>query len=91
MTTITFDTLKFARRLQQAGVSEIQATAEAEAINEAFSEALNTQVATRQDINKFELNSEKRFNNIENKITLLQWMIALVIAVEIIPLLKTLF
>ena len=91
MTTITFDTLKFARRLQQAGVSEKQATAEAEAINEAFSEALNTQVATRQDINKFELNSEKRFNNIENKITLLQWMIALVIAVEIIPLLKTLF
>ena len=80
MTTITFDTLKFARRLQQAGVSEKQATAEAEAINEAFSEALDSQLATKQDINELSV-----------KIKLVQWMIALVIAVEIIPLLKTLF
>ena len=56
------------------------AEAEAEAIKEAFSEALDSQLATKQDINELSV-----------KIKLVQWMIALVIAVEIIPLLKTLF
>ena len=80
MTTITFDTLKFARRLKNAGVPDNHAEAEAEAIKEAFSEALDSQLATKQDINELSV-----------KIKLVQWMIALVIAVEIIPLLKTLF
>ncbi len=80
MTITTFDTLKFARRLKNAGVSEQQAEAEAEAIKEAFAEALDTQVATKGDIAR-----------LETKITLTQWMIGLVIAVEVLPLLKTLF
>ena len=36
MTTITFDTLKFANKLKSAGVPEKQAEAEAEAISEAL-------------------------------------------------------
>jgi len=46
MTITTFDTLKFARRLKDAGVSEAQA----EAIKEVFAEALDTQVATKSDM-----------------------------------------
>lgn len=36
MTTITFDTLKFANRLKAAGVPAQQAEAEAEALSEVF-------------------------------------------------------
>ncbi len=36
MTTITFDTLKFANRLKSAGVSSAHAEAEAEALAEIF-------------------------------------------------------
>ena len=45
-----FDTLKFARRLKQAGLPEAQAEAMAEAQIEAFAEALDTQLATKTDI-----------------------------------------
>ncbi len=52
MSQVAFDTLKFTRRLKEVGVPERQAEAEAEAINDAFSEALNTRVATKEDIQK---------------------------------------
>ena len=45
-----FDTLKFARRLKQAGLPQAQAEAMAEAQIEAFAEALDTQLATKTDI-----------------------------------------
>lgn len=62
MSTITFDTLKFATRLIDAGVGE--AKAEAEALRDVFAEAIDSTVATRADINR-----------IEGKFNLLQWMI----------------
>jgi hypothetical protein len=47
MATITFDTLKFAKRLRNAGVP----TAEAEAISEAFKEVqAELDLATKQDL-----------------------------------------
>lgn len=49
MATLSFDTLKFSKRLQEAGVSQAQADAEAEALADALS--LNLQeVATKQDL-----------------------------------------
>ncbi len=50
MTTITFDTLKFAERLEKAGASRELASAIAEAQKEAFSETLDTSVATKADV-----------------------------------------
>ena len=47
MTTITFDTHKFVRKLRTAGFDEGQAEAVAEAFSEAQSEA---ELATRADI-----------------------------------------
>ena len=64
MATITFDTLKYANRLREAGVSEAQAKAEAEALRDVFAEAIDTSVATKVDVVK-----------LDGKITLLQWMI----------------
>ena len=80
MSSITFDTLKFARKLKAAGVPEGQAEAEAEALAEAFVEALESQLATKGDIAK-----------IEKELLLIKWMVGLVIAVEVLPLLKALF
>lgn len=47
MSTITFDTLKFADTLKQAGVPTIQAEAEARAVAAAIGEV---DVATKRDV-----------------------------------------
>lgn len=49
MTTITFDTLKFANKLKSAGVLPEHAEAEAEALADIF-EANLKEVATKEDI-----------------------------------------
>lgn len=49
MSTITFDTLKFADTLKQAGVPPVQAEAEARAVAAAIGEV---DVATRRDIDE---------------------------------------
>ncbi len=43
MASVTFDTLKFAKKLESAGISQIQA----EALAEAFSEATSQELVTR--------------------------------------------
>ena len=51
MPSITFDTHKFIRRLREAGISEEQA----EAIAEAFREAnLGAEIATKTDLRELE-------------------------------------
>ncbi|NOU20874.1 MAG: DUF1640 domain-containing protein [Methyloglobulus sp.] len=49
MSTITFDTLKFANKLKSAGVLPEHAEAEAEALADIFEANLN-EVATKEDI-----------------------------------------
>jgi hypothetical protein len=68
---MAIDTLKFARRLQDAGVPPKQAEAEAEAIQEA----LDTATATKSDI--VELRGEITTLRMElmGKIGTLRWMI----------------
>jgi Ni,Fe-hydrogenase III small subunit len=51
MATITFDTHKFVRRLQEAGFEEKQAEAISEAFKEASGEA---ELATKRDIERLE-------------------------------------
>jgi len=54
LATITFDTLKFVERLKAGAVREAQAKAEADALVTAFSEAMDSQLATKSDINRLE-------------------------------------
>jgi len=54
MTTLTFDTLKFANRLKAAGVSPGHAEAEAEALSEVF-EANTSSLVTKQDLRELEM------------------------------------
>jgi len=66
--TITFDTLKFVEKLRAGGVPEEQAKAEAEALVTAFSEAMDSQLATKTDINR-----------LERELIVIKWMVGLVL------------
>jgi len=98
MATITFDTLKFVERLKAAGIPEAHAKAELEALQGAFSEAMDAQISTKADIARL----ERRMDGIEGqikelkaevtgKLTLVQWMLALVVAAEVMPIAAKLF
>lgn len=60
MTTLTFDTLKFANKLKAAGVPSEQAEAEAEALAEVMTEAVKaSDLATKNDLHDMELRITK--------------------------------
>jgi hypothetical protein len=102
MSTITFDTLKFAERLRVAGVPEAQAKAEAEAIRDVLSEALEGQLATKADIARLEFATKTDIARLESatkadiaevkaELTLIRWMLATVLAVAVANFAKQFF
>jgi len=98
MASVTFDTLKFVEKLKAAGVPEAQAKAEAEALQGVFAETMDAQLATKADVVRLERHMdgieakiEARFERIDGKLTLVQWMLALVVAAEVVPLMAKLF
>jgi len=95
MSTITFDTLKFVHKLKNAGIPENQAEAITEAFKEASGEA---ELATRRDIERlesriveFRAEISGKVTEVNGRLTLLQWMLALVVAAEVASLLTGLF
>lgn len=80
MATITFDTLKFVEKLKAGGVPEAQAKAEAEALVTAFSEAMDSQLATKSDINR-----------LEREVLVIKWMVGLVLGGILTLILKAFF
>lgn len=71
MSTITFDTLKFAERLEKAGASRELAAAIVDAQKDAFSEALDSTLARRTDVERV----ERKLIEHDGRLNLLQWMI----------------
>lgn len=66
MTTLTFDTLKFANRLKAAGVPDKQA--EAEALAEALGESIKaSDLANKNDLH-------------DSEIRIIKWVVAMAIA-----------
>jgi hypothetical protein len=61
---------------------------EAEALQEALRAA---EVATKRDIERVEGQLREMKAEINGKLTLVQWMLALVVAAEVVPLLGKLF
>ena len=80
MATITFDTLKFVEKLRAGGVPEEQAKAEAEALVMAFSEAMDSQLATKTDIHR-----------LERELVVVKWMVGLVLGGILALILKAFF
>lgn len=64
MSGVTFDALKFSRKLREGGFTEQQAEALSDAQKEMLSESLETSLASRADILR-----------IEAEIKLIKWMI----------------
>jgi Protein of unknown function (DUF1640) len=79
MAAVMFDTYKFVDKLEQAGVSTIQAKAEVEALSAALSEALDSQLATKSDLNKLEKELKSDINRLEKELIVLKWMTGLVL------------
>ncbi len=69
MTTITFDTLKFANRLKSAGVASAHAEAEAEALAEVF-ELTGRDLVTREYLDVRLTQLEQRMTELEQRMTI---------------------
>lgn len=79
MTTITFDTHKFIRRLKEAGIPESQAEAIAEAFQSASGAA---ELATKRDLREMELRLEAKIDKATSdlKVDLIKWVTGALIA-----------
>jgi hypothetical protein len=75
MATLTFDTHKFIRRLQEGGFDAKQAEAVADAFREASGEA---EVASKQDLRELELRLEAKISDI--KFDLVKWIAGMLLA-----------
>jgi hypothetical protein len=71
---LTFDTLEYAELLRKNGFSDQQAKVLAELQKKTFAEALETQLATKSDIQSIK-------NDIMNtKLEMIKWTLALLLA-----------
>nr|VFJ47512.1 MAG: hypothetical protein BECKFW1821A_GA0114235_101641 [Candidatus Kentron sp. FW]VFJ67949.1 MAG: hypothetical protein BECKFW1821B_GA0114236_113710 [Candidatus Kentron sp. FW] len=77
MSAIAFDTLKFTKRLVQAGASQELAEATAEAFKEASGEA---EVATKSDLREMDQNMKAEFTRMDGEMKLIKWMLTLLLA-----------
>ncbi len=83
MSTITFDTLKFANKLKEAGVPSAQAKAEASALSEVLDVNLK-ELSTKDDLKTLEV-------RLEAKIQVVQWMLGFSLAGVASLVIKTFF
>ncbi len=96
-TAVAFDTLKFARRLKEAGIPEVQAEAFSDAfreVQESHSETLSTKSDIKElrgEIREFRIEFQGELREVRAEMRLLRWMLALIIAATVLPHLKTLF
>jgi len=87
MTTITFDTMEIADRLQKAGATAEYAKAEATILRDIVSSTLDAKLATHDDV----VQLDRRIDKIESLLDLQLWMLGFVIALQVAILTKQLF
>ncbi len=98
MSTITFDTLEYAKKLKRVGFTEEQAEAQAEAQKEMLAEVLDATLASKDDIHhlKNDINNLRTgvkddINRLEKQIIVLKWMTVVMIAGVISLVMKAFF
>ncbi len=94
MTTITFDTLKYAQRLEEAGFPRDQAVAMAEVQKESLAEIMDVQIATKADIKDVRGDIQTirlKLTEHDGQFTLLKWMLGVIFAGVLSLVLKTFF
>ncbi len=97
MATLAFDTLRYAKRLEAAGVSTEQAEVQAELMAEAFGFYADNLVTRdfleevlRARFGEMENRFEQRFNRIESTLKLHGWILGIIAAATIVPQLAAL-
>jgi hypothetical protein len=90
MASTVFDTLKFAKRMKDAGFNESQAEALSDAIREVQDSAI-AELVTKKDLKELELRLENKFESMKGELSLLKWMIGFVLAGIVSLILKTFF
>ncbi|MEH6515112.1 MAG: hypothetical protein V7742_00415 [Halioglobus sp.] len=94
MSAFAFDTLKFVRRLTDAGIPQLQAEAQAEVMSEAFVFNMD-KLVTRDYLDarfaQQEARTDSRFAQIEKQLFLHTWILAVIAATTVIPVLTKLF
>jgi hypothetical protein len=80
MSTVTFDTLRFVKELENAGMPQQQAEAQAKALSNALSESLDTTLATKGDLQE-----------VKSDLKLIKWMLSFLIGGVAFILLHTYF
>lgn len=88
MSAITFDTLKFTKRLKAAGFTEPQAEAIADSFLQATGEA---EVATKRDIERLEAKLLGELTLVRGELTLVKWMLGVLLGGVMVLVLKTFF
>lgn len=88
MSSITFDTHKFVRKLQEAGFDEKQAEGLTEAMRAAIDES---ELATRRDLREMELRIDARFEALKGDTSLIKWMMGALIAIAVANFSKQFF
>jgi len=84
MVSITFDTLKFSKRLEDAGIPTAQAQSQAQALAEIFDSNLNVLV-TKQDLQIALAPLANDITQVRGEMTLVKWMLGILIA-GVLPL-----
>lgn len=95
MATITFDTLKFVRKLETAGFSPQQAEAVADALKDV---EIGQELATRRDVElvrqearETELRTDTKFEEIKGELKTVKWMLAVIVGGVIALVMKAFF
>ena len=91
MSSITFDTLAYSKRLREAGFTEQQAEAQTQAQQQVVQDILSTQLATKDDLNGLEVRIKDDISNLKIQITVLKWMMGVMLAGVISLVLKAFF
>ena len=91
MSSITFDTLAYAKKLREGGFTEEQAEAHTQAQKQVLTEVLDTTLATKADINRLERLVESDINRLEKQIVVLKWMMGVMLAGVVSLVLKSFF
>lgn len=91
MSAITFDTFRYVDRLEKAGFAREQATAFVEAQRDTLSEALDTALATKQDVSDVKVSIQMLEAKFDAKFDKVTWMLSIVLALALANFAKQYF
>ncbi len=94
METATFDTHQAVKAIARSGLKDTQAEAIVTTINNAMNQSLATKsdiLAVKVDMEALRADMEAFKGEMKGEMLVLKWMVGLIIVVEALPFLKSLF